>query len=350
MKLYLIQISVTSLLLSLGACKHKPKDLETIVNTDSVPVKVVDIGSAQTMATISATGLVTTENEAKYAFKTGGIIESILVEEGQFFKKGKLLATLNNTEIVAGLDQATLNVEKTARDYTRAANLYKDSVYSLEQMQDAKTRLDLAQKSKDAVAFNAQYSKIFASTDGFVNKKIANVGEVIAAGSPVLSINESNGNGDYILKVGVTDKEWVLIELGQQAKVMLDGFPGDTISASVFRKSQVAEDANGSFQIELKLRLNKIKPAIGMFGKAQIVTQHQVTNTLIPYDALVEADGDKAYVFTVTPEGKVKRVPIIIAGFNNREVYVKSGLENTRQIIVSNSAFLNEQSQIKVIK
>ncbi|WP_347343866.1 efflux RND transporter periplasmic adaptor subunit [Flavobacterium sp. LC2016-01] len=311
---------------------------------------MIQIGSTQNAAEIAATGLVTTENEADYSFKISGIIQNIYVEEGQFFKKGKLLATLNSTEIGAGVDQANLNVEKAKRDYTRTLNLYRDSVNTLEQMQDAKTKLDLAQKSRQVVAFNAQYSKIYAVTDGFVNKKIANIGEVISAGSPVLSINESRGNGDYILKVGVTDKEWVMIELGQSAKVTLDGYPEETIQAAVFRKSQVSNDMDGSYQIELKLKLNKSKPAIGMFGKAVILTQHNTSSKMIPYDALIEADGNKAFVFTITSEGKVKKVPIIIDDFDNQQVAVKSGLENTKQIIVSNSAFLNEQSQIKVIK
>lgn len=350
MKSYLSSVIVAGILLLVIACKNKSKNTEETLNTDLIPVKVVQIGSIQNASDISATGLVTTENEAVYAFKIGGIIEKIFVEEGDSFKKGNLLATLNNTEIGAGLDQARLNVEKAKRDYGRAVNLYNDSVNTLEQMQDAKTKLDLAQKSEQSVAFNAQYSKIYALSDGFVSKKIGNVGEVVSAGSPVLAINESKANGQYILKVGVTDKEWMLIEIGQSAKVTLDGFEGDTLSASVFRKSQVAHDSDGSFQIELRLKLNKTKPAIGMFGKAHIYTRHQITNTLVPYDALIEADGDNAFVFTLTPDGKVKRIPITIAGFDNHQVYVKSGLENIRQIIVSNSAFLNEQSKIKVIR
>ncbi len=350
MKSNIIPTLALSGLLLLTACKNKSDESQKIENTDLIPVKVIEISSGQNSSEISATGLVTTENEANYSFKIGGVIQNIFVEDGQSFKKGKLLATLNNTEIGAGVDQATLNVEKARRDYTRTLNLYKDSVSTLEQMQDAKTKLDLAQKSKQAVSFNAHYSRIYATSDGFVNKKIANVGEVINAGSPVLSINETKGNSDYILKVGVTDKEWVLVELGQSAKVTLDGYPQEIIDATVFRKSQVSNDADGSYQIELKLRINKSKPAIGMFGKATILTQHQTSSKIIPYDALIEADGNKAFVFTLTPGNKVKKVPIIIEEFNNQQVYVKTGLENTKQIIVSNSAFLNEESQIKVIK
>lgn len=345
----LILSTALSAAVILSSCGKKKAEKSALPESDDIPVKVAAVSSLQTPFKILATGLVTTENEGKYAFKIGGVISKIYVHEGQFFKKGQLLATLNTTEIGSGLEQAKLNTEKAGRDYTRALNLYKDSVATLEQVQNAKTALDVAKKAQDAVAFNKQYAAIYAANDGFVAEKIGNEGEVVAAGAPVLSINESRGNSNYELKVGVTDREWAAITVGQKADVTLDGFPGKTFKATVFRKSQAADNTGGSFQVELKLSLGSLTPAAGMFGKAEIYTGASSKAMVIPYDALVEADGDKAFVFAVSGD-HVKRVPIDIAGFDNKQVYVKSGLENVSDIVVSNSAFLNEQSAIRIIK
>lgn len=350
MKSSIIILSVAfSTMVLLAACGKKHTEKSALPETDEIPVKVASVASLQTPDQITATGLVTTENEGKYAFKIGGVISKILVHEGQFFKKGQLLAVLNNTEINSSLDQAKLSVEKANRDYTRAMNLYKDSVATLEQVQNAKTALDVARKAQDAVAFNNQYSVIYAASDGFVTEKIGNEGEVVAAGAPVLAINESKGNSGYELKVGVADREWAVIRIDQKASVVLDGFPDKEIPAYVFRKSQASDNAGGSFQVELKLQLGTLTPATGMFGKAEIFTGATSHSTVIPYDALIEADGNKAFIFGVD-NNKVKRIPIVISGFDNKQVYVKSGLEHVSQIVVSNSAFLNEQSAMKIIK
>lgn len=349
MKLSILIVSTGFTALALTACGKKPNEKKALPETDEIPVKVASVSSLQIPFKIAVTGLVTTENEGRYSFKIGGVISKILVHEGQFFKKGQLLAALNTTEINSGLDQAKLNVEKANRDYTRAMNLYKDSVATLEQVQNAKTVLEVAQKAEEAIAFNSQYAVIYATSDGFVTEKIGNEGEVVAAGAPILAISESHGNNDFELKVGVTDREWAQISINQKATVVLDGFPGKTIPAYVFRKSQASENAGGSFQVELKLQLGALHPAIGMFGKAEIVTGATSHNTIIPYEALIEADGNKAFIFEVD-NNKVKRVPVVIAGFDNNQVYVKSGLENVSQVVVSNSAFLNEQSIIRIIK
>jgi len=334
----------------LYSCKEEDKGKNLLGEADVIPVKISAVSALGLPKKISATGLVSTESEAKYSFKIGGVISRVFVGEGQFFRKGQLLATLNSTEIAAGLSQSTLNVDKAQRDYERAANLYKDSVFTLEQLQNTKTALDIANKAKDAVAFNAHYSKIYAASDGFVAKKIASEGEVVGPGMPVLLINETKQNNDYILKVGLTDREWAIINPGQTATVTLDGYADKKFAAFVVRKSQAADPTIGSFQIELKLKLSDIKPAVGMFGKAEISTSRDENVKVIPYDALVEADGDKAFVFAPDGANKVKKVPVTISKFDNQQVYLREGLDGIDQIVISNSAYLNEKSTIKIIR
>ena len=351
----LVSKTTTSIIISLltlplfFACKEEKKENNPFETADVISIKTATVESLLLTGNISASGLVTTENQANYGFKIGGVISRIYVEEGQFFKKGQLLATLDQTEISSGLNQANLNLKKFERDYARANNLYKDSVYTLEQLQNTKTGLDIARKQKDVVAFNSRYAKIYATADGFVAHKIANEGEVVGPGSPILAINETSKNNNYLLKVGLTDKEWASVKIGQKAIVILDGFPDEKFEAIVFRKSQASDAALGSFQIELKLSMKNQKPAVGMFGKAEIQTDKAEDFMIIPYNSLIEADGNKAFVFIVK-NNKVKRQPITITKFDNDKVFVKEGLQKTDQIVISNSAYLNEQSTIKIIK
>ncbi|MNT40652.1 hypothetical protein D3C72_1769790 [compost metagenome] len=87
-----------------------------------------------------------------------------------------------------------------------------------------------------------------------------------------------------------------------------------------------------------------------MFGKAEIATDQQQTSIVIPYSSLVEADGKKAFVFTAISNNKVKKIPVNIEKFDNDKVYLTGQLEGANNIVVSNSAYLNEQSIIKIIK
>jgi RND family efflux transporter MFP subunit len=348
---YLYSLTIFAATLLLHSCGSADAEQSTESPSESIAVQVVPVNRGSHSQMITATGLLSTENEARYGFLIGGVIDRIYVDEGDNFKKGQLLARLKTTEIDAGVEQAQFGLEKAQRDYRRANNLLADSVATLEQVENAKTALDVAQKQLDAVEFNKQYTSIFAASDGFVSRKLANEGEVVGAGSPVLAINESNDKTGWTLKVGLSDSDWALVRIGDNATVQIPAFPEKEFSAKVYKKAQAAEPMTGIFQVELKLESNGSIPAVGMYAKAHIATSDSSGLASIPYDALIEADGDQAFVFVPsTQEGKVEKIPVTIAGFDNQVVRISHGLENVSQVITANSAFLNQNSAIRIVK
>ena len=87
-----------------------------------------------------------------------------------------------------------------------------------------------------------------------------------------------------------------------------------------------------------------------MFGKAEISTNQDDHVRMIPYSSLVEADGDKAFIFTPDGANKVRKIPVTISSIDNQQVYLKEGLDGVKEIVISNSAYLNEKSTIKIIR
>jgi RND family efflux transporter MFP subunit len=332
------------------SCKSKKENSNSIPTDEVIPVNVIQVQSGESSSTITTTGLVATEHEADLSFKISGVIDKILISEGEFIHKGQLLATLKTAEINSQLQQAQLVYEKSKRDYERINNLFRDSVATLEQLQNAKTSLDIAQKAVDMVSFNSEFAYINSPADGFVTRKISNQGEIVNPGTPVIAISEVGPSSRWLLKAGVSDKEWSAISIAQKAQVEIDAFPGKIFQSVVYRKSKAADPVSGSFQIELLIKLNGENLALGMFGKATIVCGMATRTNTIPYDALIEADGNKAFVFAPSDSNKVKRVPIVIERFDNNAVTVKSGLEHITEVVVSNNAFLSEQSTIAIIK
>jgi RND family efflux transporter MFP subunit len=336
-------------LAGLWACGSENEREVSAFPDEAIAVRTLPISADAEELTIYASGLITTKSEAIYSYKIGGIVDRIYVQEGESFRKGQLLASLKLTEIEAGERQAELGLEKARRDYQRLANLYADSVATLEQLQNTKTALEIAEKQLESISFNKQYAYIYANNAGFVRRKLANEGEILSAGMPVLVINE-NRDDAWELKAGLSDKDWTFVEVGNPCLVTLDAYPGVPIRGRVFRKSQAADQGTGSFQVEISLELGQTNPAVGMFGKVQIQTNHSSQYISLPYEAIIEADGRRAYVFVPADSNRVRKLPITIERFDADLVQVRSGLEGVREVVLNNSAFLNEQSLIHIVK
>ncbi|HEY0744026.1 MAG TPA: efflux RND transporter periplasmic adaptor subunit [Chryseosolibacter sp.] len=334
----------------LTSCTDGKSGTAKIVKKNSaVPVKIIELESAVQQATVKTSGKITTDNETFLAFKSGGVIDKIYVQEGDAVKKGQLLATLDPREINAIVSQTRLGYEKSLRDFGRVEKLYKDSVVTLEQLQNARTALDVANEQLQSAEFNKQYSKITAQQDGFVLKKFANPGQVVGVGDPILLTN-SPEKDNWILKVNASDKQWSSIHVNDKAKVKLDAFPGEVFEAKVIRKGETSDPATGTFSIDLQVKNGKSTFASGMFASAEITTNNKSAVWQIPYEALLDANGNDGFVFVTSDYKTAIKQSVTISAIEQDRVTISSGFEDHSALIVSGSAYLTDKTAITVIK
>jgi len=334
----------------LQACTDSKGERKAIPNAaEPVPVKVISLQQSTSLADVKASGQLTTDDETTLSFKSGGVIGAVLVKEGEAVKKGQLLATLDMTELNAQVAQARFSFEKAQRDLQRVTNLYRDSVATLEQLQNAQTGLDIAKQQLEAVSFNRSFAEIHAPANGFVLRKFANAGQVVSTGNPVLVTNGA-AKGDWILKVGVSDKQWATVKTGDKAAVQIDAFPDKSFKGTVVRRSETSDPQTGAFTLELNVDNDGVKLAAGMFGSAQIHSGVGVASWSVPYEAVLDANGNEGFVFVTDDSKTARKQPVTIASFDGNTIRISAGLENAGALVVAGSAYLSEGSPIQILK
>lgn len=323
---------------------------ESTQTDERIPVRVMELTKENVNKTISTSGQFTTEDETFLSFKTGGIVKAIYVKEGDAVRKGQILAVLELTEIDASVSQAKAAYEKALRDYNRISSLYKDSVATQSQFQDARTALDVATQQYNIAKYNLNYSSIRSIDDGFILKKFVNEGQMVSPGMPVLQTNGA-GSSNWILKVSVSDNEWSAIKLNDPATIVVDALSNEKLQAVVYKKSEGIDPFSGTFSIDLKLISKPSgKLASGLFGKANITLSQSQPSWLIPYESILDGDRNSGYVFVTNDSHTVQKVKVNITGIVEEKVIVDSGLDNAQALITTGSAYLNETSIIKIVK
>ncbi|MEM6378983.1 MAG: biotin/lipoyl-binding protein, partial [Bacteroidota bacterium] len=155
------KISIYIFLLSLLGIAFQSCSPSNAAENTTVPprqVNVIKIQSQEFQEKITASGRLSAKEEINLSFKTGGIIQKTLVEEGQKVRKGQLLAVLQLDEIQAqvqmanlseskakiDLENAALALQLAERDYRNVQGLFKDSVATLEQLENVEVQLENA--------------------------------------------------------------------------------------------------------------------------------------------------------------------------------------------------------------
>ncbi|MFT4032727.1 MAG: efflux RND transporter periplasmic adaptor subunit [Siphonobacter sp.] len=333
-----------SLVFVLFACQKKAEQKTTLAQ-EVIAVKPAPVQRASSAEPIKASGLVSSETEAALSFKTQGIIQQIYVKEGQPVHKGQLLASLNLTEINAQVQQASESVSKAERDLGRVTNLYRDSVATYEQVQNLTTALNFTRNNLEIAQYNRSFSEIRATVNGVVVKKFMNEGELASPGRQVFQIN-ATGPKDWVIKVGVADKDWIRLKIGDKAQVRFDAYPDQDFPATVSNLSAGSDQASGLYQVELKITTNVPRLATGIFANTLLYPSVQHSLSSIPVEALIEGTNQDGFVYVKNGD-KARKVPVKVAYLNKDQVFIQNGLEGINEVITDGSAYLTDGVTIK---
>ena len=314
---------------------------------DFIPVRTASVVKEKISLPIHTSGKITTSAEAKLSFKVGGIIEKIFVNEGDYVNKGKLLAQLNQSEIDARVKQAQNGYDKAERDYNRVKKLYEEEVATLEQFQNVETARNVAKSNLDIALFNSKHTKITAPSGGRILKKLNEENELTGPGAP-LFIFGSQSSG-WFIKVGITDKDILKIDIGDSAHVIVDAFPDKVFFATVTETGRSANPYNGTYDVELKIDSDNYNFVSGFVAEADIFPSVSNEYYMIPMAALNEADQSGGFVYIPEQDKTVKKLYIKVAAIIDDNIAIPGGLDNIKSVITNGSEYLNPLSKINIV-
>ncbi len=312
-----------------------------------VPVRTAPVVADAEALPLRVSGRLASKAEMTLSFKIGGIVEQVLVEEGQRVQKGQRLARLNLAEIDAQVMQAQSGFDKASRDLDRAERLLRDSVVTRTQAQDARTAVDIAQAQLDIAQFNRRYAEIVAPESGRILKRWIETSELVTPGKAVITMGVARSG--WVLRVGLSDRDVVQLHPGDRAEVVFDAYPAHTFVASVTEIADAADAASGTFEVELAVEDPDGLLKSGFIATADLYPSSQATYHRIPIEALVEGNGYEGVVYAISEaDGHAHRTPVRIARLLDTEVVVAEGLDGIAEVVTDGAPYLTDETPVRI--
>jgi membrane fusion protein, multidrug efflux system len=312
-----------------------------------IAVRAAPVTDSMLSRPIVATGTVAPKDEIALSFKVGGVIARIAVDPGDQVRAGQTLATLELREINATLSKARSAAAKAERDLARARRLYTDRAVSLEEFQDAETMAEVARADLDAAAFNRRYAVILAPSAGTVLRRSAEPGENVSSGTTVLVLgSQARGN---IVEVGLADRDVVSVRKGDLASVRFDALPGKSFEGRVTQIAAAADPGTGAYGVEITLR-NAEALVAGLIGQVEIRPAVSAPATLVPIEAVLEADGDEATVYALSADSsRAERRRVTVGFIAAGSVAVFAGLDGATAVVTDGAGYLHDGAAVRVM-
>ncbi|HEV8365721.1 MAG TPA: efflux RND transporter periplasmic adaptor subunit [Gemmatimonadaceae bacterium] len=313
----------------------------------SVPVRVEAVAARSIAPTVVASGMLAGKEEIALSFKLGGIVARVAVDEGAQVRQGQVLAELSQAEIASEVDKATQARIKAQRDLERARGLYRDSVVTLEQLQDATTAAEVAESNLRIARFNRDWSIIRAPAAGVILRKSVEASQLVTAGTSVLVMRTARKG--LVLRVGLSDRDAMQLQLGDNAIVRFNALPGETFSGTVTQIASASDQSTGTYEVEVAVRAKERALASGLVGSVELSPRAHGAVPLVPIESLVEGDGDSATVYVVSPDGRhALRRRVHVAFITGVSAAITSGVASGDRIVTAGAGFVRDSALVRI--
>lgn len=276
-----------------------------------------------------------------------GQIEQIHVKPGQHVNKGEILLRIRNQDILAKKAQVEATMaeaqsawENAKKDLTRFEALYKSKSTSDKEMDDIRTRYEMAKARLDAavqmrheVDENLLYTSLRAPYHGVITGKFVQEGDMASPGMPLLSIENPD---QWQVVVRIPEEDISSVSLHAPVKVHLDALGGLTVDGTLTEINPSA--ANTGPQFEAKIALSPLSGTPARFYSGIYATVDYEKGTqpllLVPCQSLINR-GQLTGLYTVSQEGAALLRWIRTGKNYGDSVEVLSGLADGEQYVVS---------------
>lgn len=275
-----------------------------------------------------------------------GTVEQISVKPGQRVNRGDILLRIRNQDILAKKAQVEANLieaqsafNNANKDLERFEALYKSKSTSDKEMDDIRTRYQMAkarlsateQMQKEA-GENLLYSVIRAPYNGVITGKFVQEGDMANPGMPLLSIENPD---QWLVVVRIPEDDISRIQLNDAVKVRLDALGGLIIDGTITEINP--SSANTGPQFEAKIALSATPETSHRLYSGIYATVDYSKGTqpllLIPGESLINR-GQLTGLYTVGQEGTALLRWIRTGKTYGDSVEVLSGLADGEKYII----------------
>ncbi|MFM2240679.1 MAG: hypothetical protein RJA69_2053 [Pseudomonadota bacterium] len=298
--------------------------------------------------------------ESRLGFRVAGKMVNRRVEVGQRVQAGQLLAEidaqdyrLSQEAAKAQWQSAQTQLELATADFRRYKALRDQSFISDAELERRETTLKAAQALADQAraqwqvqGHQTEYTRLVADHAGVVTAIEAEVGQVVAAGAPVIRVAQ-DGPRDVVF--ALPEDQLSRVKTGQAVQAQAWG-DGPVWQTRVREVAASADPMTRTYAVKLALPPSA-QPALGSTATVQLArSAASVPVIRLPTSALRQ-EGQGASVWVLDSSAMTVSLQTVQLGpVVGSEVVIAAGLQAGQQVVVTGGHVLTPGQKVTVFK
>lgn len=337
---------------ALVGCKRSEPPVAEAVR----PVRTQVISLQQIELVGAYPGEVRPRIESTLAFQVGGKLVQRLVQPGDPVKAGQMLARVDPQDLElaesaarAELTAADVERARAAADLARFSQLRDSGFISKAEFDQRKAahdaavaRVAQARASLRGQSNRADYAVLQADAAGVVTGVDAEVGQVVAAGQPVVRVaRTAEKEVAFLIPEG---RLQTVRQLGEAEVTLWTG--GPALRATVREISATADPATRAFPARVQLHDAPESVQFGMTATVRFATPVDEPLAQVPLSALLR-EGDRTAVWILDPATMtVSRRPVDVQTMTDKQAVLGPGLQDGTEVVTAGVHLLRDGQKV----
>ena len=304
-------------------------------------------GSFATGSSNTYSGDIRARHETQLGFRVGGKIIERAVDAGVQVKTGQVLMRLDAGDAGLHLGSADAQFQLAEADVKRYRELHAKGFVSQSAL-DAKETAFKAASAQIGLARNqSAYTTLRADQAGVIAATLAEVGQVVGAGQPVLRLAP---NGEREVAIAIPESQLANLKVGAAADVTLSGAGGEVHLTGRLRElAPAADPASRTYPARVTLTQSSADVALGMTARVRFSSNEKNVGLLIPLTAIFQ-QGDKTAVWIVAADRSISLRPVQVAAYRDGGAVIAGGLAAGERIVSNGVHRLAAGEKIRAIE
>lgn len=336
---------ILGMALTTGSCQKENRKLETI--SSSIPVITTQAKKIVVNDKIAISGNIEGNRTVRLGFMVAGKINFIGKEEGRWFAKDELIASLDPSSYAIAKEMADLQVAQVEDEFSRLKGMYDQHSISESDFTKVNFTLQQAKVQQKLQSKNLADTKLFAPFSGVLLKKLGEVGEITGVGIPQFVFSD-------IAKVKVSafipENELHLIKLGQETTVLVTALD-ETTSGKIVEVGSLADPASRSFNVKIELNNPKSTILPGMIAEVSINSAISTQILALPAETVLHDIDNRSFVYVVDiPRRKAFKRSVELGKLFGNDIEITSGLSENETVVSGGQQKLVDGQTITIQK
>ena len=348
------RIVLLGLVTTLAACS---KEAPVPPPPPSVLVQTVADGAGEQLRVF--TGEVVPRHASDLGFRVGGKLIERQVDVGDAVTRGQVLARLDGTDMKLNVSAARAQVAAAQSDLELARtelkrvetllarNFVSDSAVDSQRTSSeaAAARLRQARAQLELAENQTEYTSLQADADGVVTAVHAEAGQVMAAGSPVVTIARE---GDREVRINVPEGLQDALAPGRAAQVRLWSEGEKRLAGQVRELAPSADAVTRTYAVKVTVDAPVAQLPLGATATV-VFDGGALAGVRVPMRAVGTFDGQPAAWVFDEAQGVVKPVAVTVLRYDEAGAVISAGLEPGMKVVVAGIHLLQPGQQVKAV-